>query len=282
MQSALRLTDQTILDPQKVPGGFQSLARDVPKSRGNIDYGGLLADSFGFLTMQHSFRIASEYRTRQALKGPFWEDYAHALTVWRGFGDGDTFRVNYLGHPAMGSTSAFIFANNDAVSQATSYGQPGYGRAKWRQFLFANLYSLQFELGPVLGGVDRERRPGADRPHPDAHGRHRLVGRRGHDRREVDREAPSQPPAMGQGRRDLRDAHALARERCGPQGAVAPLARRGPIEGAVTRRASSRLGRAQFASGHRSTRLPQGESQRHRARPDGMRRAPASRQTAVN
>ena len=159
VQSALRLTDQTVLDPQRVPGGFQSLASDVPKSRGNIDYRGLLADSFGFLTMQHSFRIASEYRTREALKGPFWEDYAHALTVWRGFGDGDTFRVNYLGHPAMGSTSAFIFANNDAVSQATSYGQPGYGRAKWRQFLFANLYSLQFELGPYseasVGNVDQ-------------------------------------------------------------------------------------------------------------------------------
>ena len=131
----------------------------VPNSHGNVDYRGLLADSFTFLTMQHSFRIAAEYRTRQALKGPFWDDYAHALTVWRGFGDGDTVRVNYIGHPAMGSTSAFIFANNDLVSQSTSIGRPGYGRAKWRQFLFANLYSLQFELGPYseasIGNVDQ-------------------------------------------------------------------------------------------------------------------------------
>jgi hypothetical protein len=159
LETGLRLADQTVLAPQPVPGRTTPQVPDLPTSHGNIDYKGLLADSFVMATIQHTFRIATEYRTREALKGPFWEDYAHALTIWRGWDDGDTIRVNYLGHPAMGSFSAFIFENNDLVSQSTSFGQPGYGRAKWRQFLFANVYSLQFELGPYseasIGNVDQ-------------------------------------------------------------------------------------------------------------------------------
>lgn len=159
LDTAMRLADQTVLAPQPVPGRLTPQVPDLPEARGNINYKGLLADSFVMATIQHSFRIATEYRTREALKGPFWEDYAHALTIWRGWDDGDTIRVNYLGHPAMGAFSAFIFENNDLVSQSTYFGQPGYGRAKWRQFLFANVYSLQFELGPYseasIGNVDQ-------------------------------------------------------------------------------------------------------------------------------
>jgi hypothetical protein len=157
LEQASRLAEQAPPAPQRPSPDLPSDGR-VPE-RGNIDYRGLIADSVRMLTIQHSFRIATEYRTREALKGPFFEDYVHALSIWRGWDDDDTLRVNYLGHPAMGSFSAFIFANNDLVSQSTGFGQPGYGRAKWRQFLFANVYSLQFELGPyseaAIGNVDQ-------------------------------------------------------------------------------------------------------------------------------
>ena len=157
LKQASQLAEQVPLAPQHPSPIPPADARAT--ARGNIDYRGLLADSFRMLTLQHTFRIATESRTREALKGPFFDDYVHALSIWRGWDDDDTIRVNYLGHPAMGSFSAFLFANNDVVSQSTGYGQPGYGRAKWRQFLFANVYSLQFELGPyseaAIGNVDQ-------------------------------------------------------------------------------------------------------------------------------
>ena len=157
LESGVRLADQVAVPPPPAPG--QAPLTPPWTHSGNIDYSRLLADSFTMLTIQHTFRIAAEARTRQALKGPFWEDYLEAVTTWKGFHDDDTIRVNYVGHPAMGSFSAFIFANNDLVSKSTSFGQPGYGRAKWRQFLFANVYSLQFELGPYseasIGNVDQ-------------------------------------------------------------------------------------------------------------------------------
>jgi hypothetical protein len=159
LDTGLRLVDQAVPESQHPPGKPAPSFPGLPRTRGNIDYAGLLADSFTMATIQHTFRIATEARTRQALKGPFWDDYVEAISTWRGWGDDDTVRVNYFGHPAMGSFSAFIFANNDLVSRSTSFGQPGYGRAKWRQFLFANVYSLQFELGPYseasIGNVDQ-------------------------------------------------------------------------------------------------------------------------------
>jgi hypothetical protein len=158
LELGMQLAEQVPPQPQAPPATKPS-AQFVTGSKGTIDYAGLLADSFTMLTIQHTFRIAAEAKTRRALKGPFWEDYFEALSIWRGWDDDDMFRVNYFGHPAMGAFSAFVFANNDEVSKNTNFGEPGYGRAKWRQFLFANVYSLQFELGPYseasIGNVDQ-------------------------------------------------------------------------------------------------------------------------------
>jgi len=123
------------------------------------DWSGVLADSLVLLAMQHTYRIGWEARTREALKGPFWEDYWEAVTTWRGWSDGDLFRNNWIGHPAMGSASAFIYANNDPRTQRAEFWSREYASAKWRQFLFANLYSLQFELfllsEAAIGNVDQ-------------------------------------------------------------------------------------------------------------------------------
>ena len=225
LDAALRAADQVVRVPQPADRhGQRHRSPESPPIGGNIDYRGLLADTFTDVTIQHAARIATESRTREALKGPFWDDYVHALSIWRGWGDRDTTRVNYFGHPAMGLVSAFIFANNDLVSQATSFGQPGYGRAKWRQFLFANVYSLQFEVGPCSKCGDRERRPGHRGPHHDAGGRHGVVVRRGHHRREVAGKAAPQPQELGERTRAVCHTNALARKHRGVQVAVVSAA----------------------------------------------------------
>lgn len=130
-----------------------------PRDPNRTDWGGVLLDSLVMLTIQHTYRVGWEARTREALKGPFFEDYFEALTLWRGWDDGDLFRNNWIGHPAMGSAAAFIYANNDPRTRRTEFWSRDYASAKWRQFLWSNLYSLQFELGIAseasIGNVDQ-------------------------------------------------------------------------------------------------------------------------------
>ena len=59
------------------------------------------------------FRQAEDPLVRRGLRGPFFSDYVNSVESIHGWGDGDPFAVNYIGHPTMGAVAGFIEIHND-------------------------------------------------------------------------------------------------------------------------------------------------------------------------
>lgn len=122
-----------------------------------------LAQSALFLSVQHGVRFTTEPGTRAALQGPFLRDYWRSATGVRGWGDGDPFIVNYVGHPFQGAVSGYIQVQNDPGFRRAEFGASEvYWKSRLRATGFAALYSVQFELGPLseasLGNVGYDRK----------------------------------------------------------------------------------------------------------------------------
>jgi len=118
------------------------------RKKDSFDWDGAFRQSMLFLGIQHAFRLATEEGTRAELKGPFFKDYFRALRSLRGWGDGDPFLVNYIGHPMMGSVSGFIQVQNDpkGVKEEVSL-KKSYWRSRLKAFGWSFAYSTQFEIG---------------------------------------------------------------------------------------------------------------------------------------
>lgn len=127
-----------------------SLDQDLGEGqrRTSFDWNAAFRQSMIFLGIQHAFRLATEQGTRAELKGPFFKDYFKTLRNLRGWGDGDEFLVNYVGHPMMGSVSGFIQVQNDpkGVTEEVSLSM-SYWRSRLKAFGWSVAYSTQFELG---------------------------------------------------------------------------------------------------------------------------------------
>ena len=120
------------------------------QKKDSFDWENAFKQSMVFLGIQHAFRLATEEGTRADLKGPFFKDYFRALRTLRGWGDGDPFLVNYIGHPMMGSVSGFIQVHNDpkGVKEEVSL-KKSYWQSRLKAFGWSFAYSTQFELGLV-------------------------------------------------------------------------------------------------------------------------------------
>ena len=118
---------------------------------GSIAWRSLLRDSFVLLIVQQAYRITFEDGNLEALQtGPFFEEWFESVSTLCCWDDGDRRTTNYLWHPLMGSTSAFVFANNHRASQETPIGASGrYWKAKGAQGIYSFIYSVNFEIGPL-------------------------------------------------------------------------------------------------------------------------------------
>ena len=125
-------------------------ARDT--SGPSITWRRLLGETLLFSLFQHSVRIAFEEHTWERTKmGPFWDDYVTSASNLCCWGDNDKWTTNWLFHPLMGSTAAFIFADNHRDSRLAPPGWTSqYRSAKGKQGLYAAAYSTYFEIGPIL------------------------------------------------------------------------------------------------------------------------------------
>jgi hypothetical protein len=56
------------------------------------------------------------------MKGPFWKDYFNSVGNLRGWGDGDEFLVNYIGHQMEGAVAGFIQIQNDPKGKRQEVG----------------------------------------------------------------------------------------------------------------------------------------------------------------
>ena len=115
---------------------------------------GLLLQSFAFDMLQNATRImtANQHDRHILLNKPFWSDYWASLQQFnmRRWNDGDSFKVNYIGHPMQGAISGYIEVQNDPRGRATRISRdPLYWHSVGRAFLWSTAYSVQWEIGPL-------------------------------------------------------------------------------------------------------------------------------------
>ena len=115
-----------------------------------MDWRNLLSGSANFLAIEHTFRHASEDATRHWIHDFSASGYADSVGSLHGWGDGDEFLVNYVGHPMQGAVRSFMWQHNDRAYRAVEFGKDRrYWKARLRGMAFAYVYSVQFEIGPV-------------------------------------------------------------------------------------------------------------------------------------
>jgi hypothetical protein len=114
-----------------------------------VDWQNLLFQSLEFLSVEHAFRYNTEADTRHPHQA-FVPGYISSLNSLHGWGDGDPFLVNYVGHPMQGAVSAFLFVDNDRQYRTAVFGRNRrYWKSRLRAAAFAWAYSEQFEIGPI-------------------------------------------------------------------------------------------------------------------------------------
>jgi len=145
--------DEDVLPPDKleIRPIILTSKSTVPKpNQTGIAWKDLTFASLNFLAIQHAFRIGTEQGTQDDLGGPFLSGYFNAVGNLHGWGDGDEFYVNYVGHPMEGAVSGYIWIHNDRRFKAAVIGKNSlYWESRMRATAFSYLYSVQFEIGPV-------------------------------------------------------------------------------------------------------------------------------------
>lgn len=136
---------RSTIDPATVKSG--AWVRRNPGE--GVDWEGLIKQSFFFLGLQHTFRLATEPGTRAGMKGRFFQGWMEAATNLNGWSDGDAFYVNYVGHTLQGASTGYLWAQNDRDFLDVEFGRDSrYWKSRLRAATFATAYSAQFELGP--------------------------------------------------------------------------------------------------------------------------------------
>lgn len=130
-------------------GGILRAQSDELEGSG-FNWAAALRQSGLFLGIQHSFRLATEPGSREALKGPFFQDYFDSVRAIKSWDDGDPVIVNYVGHPMMGAVSGFIQIQNDPRGRTQQFGMNSdYWRSRMKAMAWSAAYSAQFEIGPA-------------------------------------------------------------------------------------------------------------------------------------
>lgn len=135
----------------------------TPSTSNAVEWHNLARQTMLFTGIQHAFRLGTEPGTREGMKGPFWGGYADAVGSLHGWGDGDPFLVNYIGHPMQGAVSGYLYIQNDPRARVMRFSRdPRYWRSRMKAMGFAWAYSTWFEIGPLSEasiGKIQSRRP---------------------------------------------------------------------------------------------------------------------------
>lgn len=87
------------------------------------------------LIIEHTTRVAFQEKTRRELGGAFFQDYRRSLKIPNTWGDGDSWPVNYVGHPIHGAAAGFIWLDHeDGAMIPTSVFHASTGRAEHAQW----------------------------------------------------------------------------------------------------------------------------------------------------
>jgi hypothetical protein len=135
--------------------------QDPPALEKTFEWRSAFNESARLAFVQHAFRIAFQEKTRSRLGGPFLSEYAASAKIY-GWGDGDPWFVNYVGHPLQGAVSAYIQVQNDPSGRNVEFGATKeYWQSRLKALAWNTAYSTQFELGPfseaAIGNVGQKK-----------------------------------------------------------------------------------------------------------------------------
>jgi len=139
--------------------------RDRPASGTKFHFWPSFGESLLYTGIMHTFNLATEPGTRDALNGQWFHNYIHSLGELRGWSDDDKFMAPYVGHPIEGSIFGFIERQNDPKFKQVQLGD---GRDYWvsllRSMAFSAVWHTQWKIGPIseasIGNVMLHASPG--------------------------------------------------------------------------------------------------------------------------
>ena len=116
----------------------------------SIEWGPLLNHESLFLATMHSFRIATEPSTREALDKSFFGGYAASLAAMHGWSDGDGYYETYLGHPIQGAVAGYMWVHHDPKYRVVQFGKSrDYWMSRLRAYGWSWAESEQFKIGLI-------------------------------------------------------------------------------------------------------------------------------------
>jgi hypothetical protein len=107
-------------------------------------------ESLLYTGIMHSFDLATQAGTRDALNGHWFQHYVQSVSELRGWSDSDKFMAPYVGHPIEGSIFGFIERQNDPKYRFVQWGD---GRDYWvsmlRSMAYSAVWHTQWKIGPA-------------------------------------------------------------------------------------------------------------------------------------
>jgi hypothetical protein len=132
-------------DSSITPGSSKDRDRDL-----RFRWWPALGESLLYTGIMHTFDIASQAGTRDALNGHWFTHYIDSVSELHGWGDGDKFMAPYAGHPIEGSVFGFIERQNDPKYRLVQWGD---GREYWvsllRSMAYSAVWHTQWKIGPI-------------------------------------------------------------------------------------------------------------------------------------
>jgi hypothetical protein len=112
-------------------------------SRDNTHFrwGPAIGESLLYTGIMHTFDLAFQAGTRDALNGHWFTHYTQSVSELRGWSDSDTFMAPYVGHPIEGSIFGFIERQNDPRYRRVQLGD---GREYWVSMLRSMAFGAFF------------------------------------------------------------------------------------------------------------------------------------------
>jgi hypothetical protein len=137
----------------------------MPAPETKVQWRIAVQESLLYTGIMHTFNIWTEAGTRDALYGPWLNNYLASVGELRGWSDSDRFMAPYVGHTLEGSIFGYIERQNDPRYRGVQYGD---GRRYYMSLMHSLAYSAvwhtQWKIGPVseasIGNVMLHASPG--------------------------------------------------------------------------------------------------------------------------
>lgn len=150
----------------KQPATFTFVtAQPTAESSPNFDWTVASRESLLFTGIMHTFNLATEAGTRDALNGHWFQQYIQSVSELRGWSDSDKFMAPYVGHTLEGSVFGYIQRQNDGKYRKVQWGDGrDYFISLLHSLAYSALWHTQWKIGPIseasIGNVMLHASPG--------------------------------------------------------------------------------------------------------------------------